>query len=68
MDNKILMYPKPHVIRVPDNWYEMELDDQKAFCEKYCQSANFVLDDFHNLKKAEAVERLEKMFGVARRE
>ena len=60
------MYPKPHVVRVPDNWYFLNIEQQKKYCENYCKGADFVLDDFHNLKEVESVERLEKMFGVAK--
>lgn len=66
MDNKILMYPKSHVVIVPDNWYKLDIEEQKNYCEDYCQGADFVFDDFHNLKKVESVERLEKMYGKAK--
>ena len=66
MEIKILLYPKPHVVRVPDNWHELDGDEQINYCRDYCSSNDFEFDKFFDLMKSESVERLEKMYGEAK--
>jgi len=43
---KILSYPKPHVIKVPDNWNELTPEEQVKYLKDYWSKAHVEYDAF----------------------
>jgi len=63
---KILLYPKPHVVKVPDNWEQMTTEEKKEHCKYYFYDTKFEFDAYFDLTTTEMVKRLENLFGEAK--
>jgi len=66
MQNKILLYPKPHVVNVPDNWPEMTEQERLDLADDYCIGLDFIRDHYLDLEENKDITELEKLYGKAK--
>jgi len=67
MMTKILLYPKPHIVDVPDGWEKFSKEEKENYCKDYCTSDPvFLFDAYFDLTTPEMVKRLENLFGRAK--
>ena len=66
MQDKILLYGKPHVVKLPPGYREKSQQERDDYLDDCCIGLDFKRDNFLELETDKDVTELEKLYGKAK--